>query len=237
MQRAQEARHVTIECVNLRNFAVDAHRTVDDRPFGGGAGMVLMVEPIVKALESVGVEGEEPGKNPRKKHVVATSARGKVFTQSTARAFARQEHLVILAGHYEGYDERVKHYVDEEVSLGDFVLTGGELVAACIVDAVVRLLPGVLKKEAATEEESFFEVSVEELIKVIGEDAILTDLKARGVPSIRLLEYPQYTRPQNFQGKTVPEVLVAGDPKNIRAWQLQQAFHLTKTHRPDLCNP
>ncbi len=228
VQRAQEMGKIEIEFVNPRDFTVDAHKTVDDRPFGGGAGMVMMVDPISHAIKSVKTDSS---------YVVGTSARGKVFSQKMAQEFSAKEHLIILAGHYEGYDERVRGLLDDEVSLGDFILTGGELAAACIIDAVARLQKGVLKKEAATEEESFFEVDLDELIKAVGEDHLLTTLKNNGIARVQLLEYPQYTRPQDHEGKMVPEVLVSGDPKKIRMWQLQQAFNVTKKARPDLLTP
>lgn len=228
VQRAQDMGMVKIDFVNPRDFTQDAHKTVDDRPFGGGAGMILMVEPLSKAIASI--------KN-NKSYIIGTSARGSTFTQKKAEALAEKEDLIILAGHYEGYDERVRTMLDEEISLGDFIMTGGELAAACIVDAIVRLQKGVLKKEVATEEESFFEVSVDELIHAVGDDAVLVALKARDVDKIKLLEYPQYTRPQDFEGMVVPEVIVSGDPKKIRIWQLQQAFHITKNTRKDLLTP
>ncbi len=226
VKRAQEAGAVSIEFVNLRDFAINDHGTVDDRPFGGGAGMVLMAEPLKNAIQSI----EKVG-NARS---IATSARGVVYSQQKAKEYAGLDHLIIVAGHYEGYDERAMEYVDEEVSLGDFILTGGELPAGIIVDSIVRLLPGVLKKEEATNEESFFDVAIEEVREAVGEDEFLNQLIKENVTTVRLLEYPQYTRPQEFEGKKVPDVLVSGDPKKIRAWQLQQAFFVTKSRRPDL---
>jgi tRNA (guanine37-N1)-methyltransferase len=225
VKRAQEMGKVEIIFVNPRDFTTDTHKTVDDRPFGGGAGMVMMLEPLKKAIQSVKSE---------RTYIVGTSARGNVFTQKKAQEYAKKEELVILAGHYEGYDERLREQFDEEVSLGDFIMTGGELVAACIIDAVVRLQKGVLKKEAAIEEESFFEVPLEELIKAVGNDPMLLELRDKKRERVKLLEYPQYTRPQEFEGNIVPEVLVSGDPKKIREWQLQQAFLVTKNQRKDL---
>lgn len=225
VQRAQEMGKIEIEFVNPRDFTSDTHKTVDDRPFGGGAGMVMMVEPISQAIKSAKTENS---------YVVGTSARGKTFTQKMAQEFSDKEHLIILAGHYEGYDERVRELLDDEVSLGDFILTGGELAAACIIDAVARLQKGVLKKDAATEEESFFTVAIDEIMKAVGDDSLLEAMKKNGATNIQLLEYPQYTRPQDHGGRVVPDVLVSGDPKKIRIWQLQQAYAITKKARPDL---
>lgn len=216
---------VQIEFVNPRDFTQDAHKTVDDRPFGGGAGMVMMIDPLSKAISSA---------KTNQSYVIGTSARGTTFTQKKAVSLSKKDHIIILAGHYEGYDERVRTMLDEEISLGDYIMTGGELAAACIVDAVVRLQKGVLKKEAATEEESFFEVSVDELIQAVGNDDQLIDLKEKNIEKVKLLEYPQYTRPQDYNGMGVPEVLVSGDPRKIRTWQLQKAFLITKTARKDL---
>jgi len=225
VQRAQEMGKVTIEFVNPRDFTKDLHRTVDNRPFGGGAGMIMMVEPLLKAINV---------HKTKHSYVIGTSARGTSFTQAKAIELAQKEDIILLAGHYEGYDERVRTHLDEEISLGDFILTGGELVIACIVDAIVRLQEGVLKKDSATQEESFFEVDINELTKAVVVDDILSLLKDQDVDKVRLLEYPQFTRPQDFEGNKVPEVLVSGDPKKIRIWQLQQSFQITKLLRPDL---
>jgi tRNA (guanine37-N1)-methyltransferase len=144
------------------------------------------------------------------------------------------DELVIFAGHYEGFDERFSDYIDEEVSLGDFIMTGGELTAASICDAVVRLLPGVLKKESATTEESFFITSIIQIIEAVGAHPLLSALQKKGVTEVRLLEYPQYTRPEEFEGKKVPEILLSGDPKKIKKWQYQKAFEETLKRRPNL---
>ena len=229
IKRAQTKGLVEIKVVNLREFALDSYGTVDERPYGGGAGMVLRIDVLKKALSSVTNEEHIPTKK-----IVLTSARGTVFNQQKAQDFSRLEELVIFAGHYEGFDERFSEYVDEEVSLGDFIMTGGELVAASLCDAVVRLLPGVLKKESATVEESFFSVSIEELVTAVSENSTLLSLKEKGVTEVKLLEYPQYTRPEEFEGKKVPEILLSGDPKKIRKWQLKLAFEATLKRRPDL---
>ncbi|OGK40543.1 tRNA (guanosine(37)-N1)-methyltransferase TrmD [Candidatus Roizmanbacteria bacterium RIFCSPHIGHO2_12_FULL_44_10] len=228
LKRAQEKGAVEIDVVNIRDFAVDKHKTVDDRPFGGGAGMVLMAEPLIKAIASVKLG------NSGKQKVILTSPRGIVYSQKKAQEYAGLDNLVIIAGHYEGFDERITNYIDEEISIGDYVLTGGELPAAIIVDSIIRLLPGVLKKEDATENESFFSVSIEELIEAVGSDDVLDQLREKGAKTVQLLEYPHYTRPQELAGKKVPEVLVAGDPKKIRVWQLKEAYSITKKNRPEL---
>jgi len=141
---------------------------------------------------------------------------------------------VIIAGHYEGVDERVMEHIDEEISIGDYVLTGGEIPAAVIIDSVVRLIPGVLKKNEATQEESFYEVSVQELIPIVGETGILSHLKKNNIISVRLLEYPQYTRPEEFAGKKVPDELLSGDHEKIRTYRLKKAYEETIAKRPDL---
>jgi len=230
IKRAQTKGLVEISIVNLRDFARDSYGTVDERPYGGGAGMVLCVDVLKKSLDSV--IGTKPLTS--KPHVVLTSARGSVFNQKKAQEFSKLNELVIYAGHYEGFDERFSDYVDEEISLGDFVMTGGELTAAVICDAVVRLFPGVLKKEDATTEESFFSVPLDELVDTIGNHPSLLNLQKKEVEEVQLLEYPQYTRPEEFNGKKVPEILLSGDPKKIKKWQLQKAFELTLARRPDL---
>lgn len=226
IKRAQSKGAVEIAIVNLRDFARDSYGTVDERPYGGGAGMVLCVDVLKKSLDSIMPVG--------KSHVLLTSARGKVFNQQKAKELSSLQEIVIFAGHYEGFDERFSDYIDEEVSLGDFIMTGGELTAATICDAVVRLLPGVLKKDNATTEESFFTVPLDELAIALGTHPLLDELQKKGVVQVRLLEYPQYTRPEEFDGKKVPEVLLSGDPKKIRKWQLQKAFAITLLRRPDL---
>lgn len=239
VKRAIEKKLVEIEIINLRDFAVDDYGSVDDRPYGGGAGMVLRVEPIYKALSKISnFKAQSSNKVQSSKFknqkIILTSARGKVFNQKKAQEYSKLNHLVIIAGHYEGVDERVLDLVDEEISLGDFVLTGGEIVAAAIADSVVRLLRGVLKKEEATRLESFFEASINRLIEAVGEDSLLKKLKVDGVEKVKLLEYPQYTRPEEFEGKKVPEVLLSGNHKDIEAWRIKKAYEETKKKRPDL---
>ena len=230
IKRAQTKGIVEISIVNLRDFARDAYGTVDERPSGGGAGMVLCVDVLKKALSTI-TNDQQQATNSK---IVLTSARGPVFNQVKAQNFSKLNELIIFAGHYEGFDERFSEYIDEEISIGDFILTGGELSAAIICDAVVRLLPGVLKKEDATMEESFYMVPITQVIEVIGDHEKLSALQKKGVTEIQLLEYPQYTRPEEFEGKKVPEILLSGDPKKIKKWQLQKAFEYTLLRRPDL---
>jgi len=240
IKRAQTKGVVEINIVNLRDFARDSYGTVDERPYGGGAGMVLCVDVLKKALSfatndldqsSIALWAKPPA--PDKK-VILTSARGTPFSQNKAQEFSKLKELIIFAGHYEGFDERFSDYIDEEISLGDFVMTGGELTAAAVCDAVVRLLPGVLKKENATTEETFFKSSIHYLIALLGNHPTLLALQKKGVTEVQLLEYPQYTRPEEFDGKKVPEILLSGDPKKIKKWQYQKAFEATLKKRPDL---
>lgn len=232
IMRAQTKGLVEINIVNLRDFARDSYGTVDERPYGGGAGMVLCVDVLKKALESV--IPNSPKVQHDKRKIILTSARGTPFNQKKAQEFSQLDELIIFAGHYEGFDERFSDDVDEEISLGDFIMTGGELTAASICDAVVRLLPGVLKKENATIEESFFFASIIQIIEAVGANPLLSALQKKGVTEVRLLEYPQYTRPEEFEGKKVPEILLSGDPKKIKRWQYQKAFEETLKRRPDL---
>lgn len=206
IKRAVEKKLVEIEIIYIRDFSTDSYGTVDDRPYGGGAGMVLKVDVIDKALRSVILSKT---KDPAKR-IILTSPKGKQFSQEKAQKLSKLDHLIIIAGHYEGVDERVLDFIDEEISLGDFVMTGGEIAAAAIVDAVVRLVPGVLKKGEATTNETF------------------------NIAGKKLLEYPQYTRPEIYKGKKVPEVLLGGDHKKIEQWRLKKAIEETKKKRPDL---
>lgn len=200
IKRAQEKKLVEIKIHNLRDWAIDKHGTVDDRPYGGGVGMVLMIEPTFKAVEELRTEESK---------VILLTPQGKVFNQKRARRLSKADHLILICGHYEGVDERVREQlVDEEISIGDYILTGGELPAMVVVDSIVRLLPGVLKKEEAVREESFAQ---------------------RG-----LLEYPQYTRPADFKGWKVPKVLLSGNHQKIQEWREKKALERTKKRRPDL---
>jgi len=256
LKKAKDKGLVEIELVNLRDFAIDSYGTVDDRPYGGGAGMVLKVDVLYEALSSVipnlfrdlnkinkkqkmlkptcRQAWQVQHDNNHYQKIVLTSPKGKVFNQKKAKEYAKLDHLVIIAGHYEGVDERVLNFVDEEVSLGDFVMTGGEITAAAITDAVCRLVPGVLKKEEASKIESFFSVPIDRLIEVVGEDEILKKLKEKGIKKVKLLEYPQYTRPEDFLGLKVPKILLSGNHKKIEIWRLKKAWEETKRKREDL---
>lgn len=223
IKRAQEKKLVEIEIIDLRKFAKDKYGSVDDRPYGGGAGMVMKVDILHEAINKV-----EGGR------VVLMSARGEKYSQKKAREYSKVKHLVLIAGHYEGVDERIVDFIDEEISIGDFVMTGGEIAVSAILDSVIRLIPGVLKKEEATQLESFFEVPIEKLIDAVGENKSLLSLKKKGTTVVQLLEYPQYTRPEEYKGKKVPEVLLKGDHKEIEKWRLRKAYEETIKKRPDL---
>lgn len=200
--KAKEKGLLEIELVDLREFGIGPRRQVDDTPYGGGAGMVLKPEPIFAAVE------DAKKKSPKAK-VLLMTPRGKKFDQINARKLAKEESLIIICGHYEGFDERIMELVNAEISIGDFVLTGGEIPAMAVVDAVVRLIPGVLGDEASSHDESF----------------------SRGV-----LEYPHFTRPDDFRGHKVPDVLKNGNHVKIEAWRRQEAVKKTQANRPDLLN-
>jgi len=227
VSRGQKAGLIEIGVRDLREFTHDRHRTVDDRPFGGGEGMVLKAEPLAEAIESLGVQpigsGDRAGET-----VVLLSAQGRPFTQAVARELAGLERVVLICGRYEGVDERVNElFCDREISIGDYVLSGGELAAAVVLDAVARLVPGVLGNEASSEFESFG----------VGDATITTDVE--GVPRSQhgaggLLDYPHYTRPAEFRGMAVPEVLLGGDHSAVRRWRREQQLRKTLRNRPDL---
>ena len=199
MKRAAQMGAVSFRAVNLRDFTTDVHRTTDDRPFGGGPGMVLKCEPMFAAVESL----RQPGAQ-----VILMTPQGRRFDQATAQRLSQSQHLIFVCGHYEGVDERIRQsLVDEEISIGDYVLTNGALAAMVVVDATVRLVPGVLGHADSAKEESF---------------------------SDGWLEYPQYTRPAEFRGMTVPEMLLSGDHAAIAKWRGQQSRQRTRGRRPDL---
>lgn len=202
IRRALIAQKVQIEYYNLREFSDDRYKSVDDHPYGGGTGMVLRVDVIDRALKHI--RSVTP---ISKTTVILLDPQGVPYTQKIARDLTANEHIILICGHYEGVDERVRSLVDREISIGDYVLTGGEIPAMVLVDSVVRLIPGVLAKSNATEHESF----------------------EGGV-----LEYPQYTRPEEYNGSTVPPVLKSGNHAQIAAWQKEQAIIKTKKRRPDL---
>jgi tRNA (guanine37-N1)-methyltransferase len=223
VRRAREAGLVEVCLRDLRAFTRDRHRTVDDRPFGGGEGMVLKPEPIFECIESLGVAPRESRASARES-VVLLSPQGELFTQRVAAELARLERVVLICGRYEGVDERVSAFLaDRELSVGDYVLSGGELGAAIIVDAVTRLLPGALGNEASAQQESFTR----------GE-APAGDAPSSTCGSGGLLDYPHYTRPAEFRGMSVPEVLMGGNHEQVRKWRRQRALEKTLRNRPDL---
>jgi tRNA (guanine37-N1)-methyltransferase len=205
LKRSIEAGIISVSVTNIRDFAVGKHKQADDRPYGGGSGMVLMPEPIVAALRSV-----LQGSHEKKSRVILLSPQGQRFNQAKARELAELDRLILVCGHYEGVDERIRrHYVDGDISIGDYVLTGGELAAMVIIDAVTRLVPGVLGDRDSLMEESF---------------------------SRELLEYPQYTRPAEFEGHRVPEILLSGHHENVERWRRKESMKTTLHKRPDLVN-
>lgn len=230
VRRAKEAGIIQIHVQDLREFTKDRHKTVDDRPFGGGEGMVLKPEPLFEAVEkllgqSMGSAAEKAAP-PAGTAVVLLSAAGKLFTQETARRFAKLDRIVFLCGRYEGVDERVaEHLATEEISVGDYVLSGGELPAALVLDAVTRLLPGALGNEASTENESF---------SGSGERRAASGEQSGRKAQEMLLDYPHYTRPADFRGWKVPEVLIGGHHAEVAKWRKQQAERKTRQNRPDL---
>jgi tRNA (guanine37-N1)-methyltransferase len=233
IRRAREAGLVKIDIHDLRAFTRDRHRTVDDRPFGGGEGMVLKPEPIFECVEQFKLASREQ-RATAKQSVVLLSAQGRRFDQRLASELAQLDRLVLICGRYEGVDERVgTHLADREISIGDYVLSGGELGAAVIIDAVTRLIPGAVGNEASTRQESF--VAGPEFG---GDD--LADKSVRPTPadstcgSGGLLDYPHYTRPAEFRGVKVPEVLLNGNHDDIRRWRRRSALEKTLHNRPDL---
>jgi tRNA (guanine37-N1)-methyltransferase len=254
VRRAREARLIETRVHDLRDFTHNRHRTVDDRPFGGGEGMVMKPEPIFEAVESL--LGRANSKRSTDTAIVLLSAAGKLFRQKTARRFAKLDRIVLICGRYEGVDERVaEHLATDEISIGDFVLSGGELPAAMILDALARLIPGALGNQDSTVNESF---SVEGASGAECPDreqrSVMADLEVRapaqhplpptavlrptpqslenGVRGI--LDYPHYTRPQAYRAWEVPEVLMSGNHEEIRRWRRERALEKTRRNRPDL---
>lgn len=227
LKRALASDLLTVKTHNLRDFTHDRHRTVDDRPFGGGEGMVLKPEPLAEAIESLEI-APKSCRNTQKESIILLSAQGAKFTQATARELATLDRVVLICGRYEGVDERVNQlFCDRELSIGDYVLSGGELAAAIILDATMRLIPGVLGNEASSAYESFGQP-----------DAAFPETE-NGPPrsthgSGGLLDYPHYTRPAEFRGLTIPEVLSGGNHDHIRRWRRERALEKTWRNRPDL---
>jgi tRNA (guanine37-N1)-methyltransferase len=230
LRRALAEELVAVGMHDLRAFTHDRHRTVDDRPFGGGEGMVLKPEPLAEALASLGIapKSARQPEDAATTRVILLSAQGRRFTQSMARELATLERVVLICGRYEGVDERISQlYCDLELSIGDYVLSGGELAAAVVVDAAMRLIPGVLGNEASSEFESFG-VADAEITTV--EDGVPRSQHGAG----GLLDYPHYTRPAEFAGQRVPEALLNGDHAQIRRWRREQQLRKTLANRPDL---
>ncbi|MHB9154883.1 MAG: tRNA (guanosine(37)-N1)-methyltransferase TrmD [Endomicrobiales bacterium] len=211
LKKAREKGILRIQAHDIRSFTTDKHHSVDDRPFGGGPGMVMKVEPVYRALQSLGAAKKNRGKPPRAAQgrplVVYLSPQGTPLTQDLARELSRSRHLVLLCGHYEGIDERLMHWVDREISIGDYVLTGGELPAMVLIDVMARLLPGVVKESGSVEQDSFYN---------------------------GLLDYPHYTRPAEFKGREIPPVLLSGNHAAVEKWRRQQSLLRTRQKRPDL---
>ncbi len=229
VRRAREAGLIEIGIHDLRTFTHDRHRTVDDRPFGGGEGMVLKPEPIFECIESLGVSPREQRTHEgANETVVLLSPQGEVFTQAMAQELTGRERVVLICGRYEGVDERVGEYLaDREISVGDFVLSGGELAAAVVVDVVARLVPGALGNAASAQQESFTPGRHEAQSTVGG-------APSSTCASGGLLDYPHYTRPAEFRAMEVPEVLVNGNHEEIRRWRRRCALRKTLCNRPDL---
>jgi tRNA (guanine37-N1)-methyltransferase len=227
LRRAREQKLIDVVVHDLRSFTHDRHQTVDDRPFGGGEGMVLKAEPILKCIESLAVSSRDQ-RLPNRESVVLLSAQGRLFHQREAEELAGLRRVVLICGRYEGVDERVNEFIaDREISIGDFVLSGGELGAALIVDVVTRLIPGVLGNEASARQESF--------------SSIINQPQA-GFPdstcgSGGLLDYPHYTRPADLRGWKVPDILASGNHDQIRRWRRRKALEKTLRNRPELIDP
>ena len=228
LERALRSGQAEAHTHDLRSFTYDRHRTVDDRPFGGGEGMVLKAQPIFECVESLGIAAKLE-RDTARESVILLSAQGKRFTQATARRLATLDRVVLICGRYEGVDERVSQLLcDDELSIGDYVLSGGELGAAIIIDAVVRLLPGVLGHADSSKYESFGEG--DEPADTMTEDGVPRSTHGAG----GLLDYPHYTRPADFRGVAIPEVLGNGDHSVIRKWRRQAQLAKTFANRPDL---
>jgi tRNA (guanine37-N1)-methyltransferase len=195
LQRAIGENHLEINIIDYRKFSLDKNHKVDDYPYGGGAGMVIEVEPIVLALRSL-----------PKGHTILTSPKGATYNQNKAKELSEKDHLIIICGHYEGIDNRITNYIDEEISIGDYILTGGEIAALAMIDSIARLIPNVLGNQESLQSESFEE----------------------------LLEYPQYTRPEEFEGHKVPSILLSGHHENVRKWRRFQSLKRTYERRQDL---
>lgn len=206
LKHAKELNLINLEFINIRNFGLGKHKIIDDKPYGGGIGMIMRVDVLKKALDHAKCN-PQVARNCKEK-IILLDPQGKLFNQKTARQLSKFDHLILICGHYEGFDQRLREFVDEEISIGDYILTGGELPAMVVVDTVARLVKGVLKKKEAIELESFSQEN--------------------------LLEYPQYTRPEVFENLRVPSILLSGNHSKISKWRVRQAFKQTLRRRPDL---
>ena len=236
VRRTSEAGLIHVHVQNLREFTKGRHRTVDDRPFGGGEGMVLKPEPLFEAVESllgrsVGDAAKQNEQDPGTA-IVLMSAAGRLFDQETARRYSQLQRIILICGRYEGVDERVaEHLANEEVSIGDFVLSGGELPAMLVVDAVTRLLPGALGNEASSQNESFSELQA---VTAKPDKSWNTTRSESGKEVRMLLDFPHYTRPAEYRGWKVPEILISGNHAEVAKWRKQKAVEKTRRNRPDL---
>lgn len=203
INRGREKELIQLNLINIRDFTNDKHKKVDDYPYGGGSGMVMQAEPIYNSIDYI---NKKYGYKP---YTILMSPRGEQFNQQTAKELYSREHIALVCGHYEGIDERIMNLIDREISIGDFVLTGGEIASMAIIDTVARLIPGVLTSSQSYEDESFYS---------------------------GLLEYPQYTRPENFMGMKVPDVLLSGHHEKIRQWRRYQSLRITYERRPEMLN-
>jgi len=206
IKKAREKGLLNLDIINIRDFTTDKHKTADDTPYGGGPGMVMKIEPISLAISSLKKKVESRSQNTEHR-IILMCPTGKLLTQGKVKELAKEGHLILLCGHYEGMDERVKALVDEEISIGDYVLTGGELPAMVLVDAVARHVPGVVKEEESVKKDSFYE---------------------------GWLDYPSYTKPEDYEGNKVPEVLLSGHHAEIEKWRRKQTLRRTLERRPDL---
>jgi tRNA (guanine37-N1)-methyltransferase len=205
LKKAQEKGLLSLRIVDIRDFTSDKHRTADDTPYGGGPGMVMKPEPVAKAMSKV--QSLPAGRQGPKSRAILMCPTGKLLTQERIKSLAKHEHLIILCGHYEGVDERVREMADEEISIGDYVLTGGEIPAMVLVDAVARQIPGMVKEEESVKRDSFYE---------------------------GILDYPSYTKPEEFEGQKVPKVLLSGHHAEIERWRRKEALKRTLQRRPEL---
>jgi tRNA (guanine37-N1)-methyltransferase len=221
--KAQKKHKVIFKFYNPRDQTEDKHRTVDDRPFGGGSGMLLKIAPIVETIEKAESESG-------KAHKIYLTPHGSIWTQQLAKTTIslsvknNNKHMLLLCGHYEGIDWRIDDFIDEKISIGKYILSSGESAAIVFIDSLIRLIPGVLSKKEATEIESFMDIDKEELYKITGDKKVLKLLQKK----IKLFEYPQYTRPESYRGKNIPKILLTGNHEEIKKWRLKQSWQLSK---------